>query len=411
MAEILVLGAGMGGVSTGLALQARGHEVTIIERGVPGRETSYGNAGLIQTEAVEPYAMPLSPGALIQIALGRGYDVKWNLPGLLSQVSAVWTYALNSLPAGHRRATLTWGKLIRQSTARHAPLVQAAGADNIIRRDGYIEVHRTQARMDLARRTAQRFLDEFGVEARLIDGKALRQLEPAIKIEIEGATHWADTWACTDPGGLVAAYAALFQRRGGRIVNGDAGDLHRQGAGWRADDCSGEHAVVALGPWSPMLLARYGLKVPMVFKRGYHRHYRMQTPPNHPIADFGNSVVLSPMRRGLRIATAAELTSHPRLTPPQLRHGEKAARELFDIGPPVEAEPWSGRRPCMPDMLPVVGRVPDQPNLWAHFGHGHQGFTLGPVTAEILADELEGAPGLPELAPDRLRRRGQARAG
>ena len=155
MAEVLVLGAGMVGVTTGLALQARGHQVTIVERGVPGRETSYGNAGLIQTEAVEPYAMPLAPGALIQIALGRGYDVKWNVGGLLSHLNAVWTYALNSLPAGHRRATLTWGKLIRQSTDRHAPLIEAAGADNIIRRDGYIEVHRTPARMEKARITAK----------------------------------------------------------------------------------------------------------------------------------------------------------------------------------------------------------------------------------------------------------------
>lgn len=404
MAEIMVLGAGMVGVTSALALQARGHDVTIIERGMPGRETSYGNAGLIQTEAVEPYAMPLAPAALFQIALGRGFDVKWNVPGLMSQLGAVATYAYNSLPARHRRATVVWGKLVRQSTDRHAPLIEAAGADNIITRDGYIEVHRTPARMEKARAAAKRFLDQFGVEARLLDGKELRALEPAIKIEVEGATHWTDAWACRDPGGLVASYARLFERRGGRIVDADAGDLHRDGAGWRVDEVTAEHVVIALGPWSPMLTARYGLKVPMVFKRGYHRHYHMQTPPNHPIADFGNSVVLSPMRRGLRIATAAELSNHPRLTPPQLSHGEKAARELFDIGAPVEAEPWTGRRPCMPDMLPVIGRIPDQQNLWAHFGHGHQGFTLGPVTAEILADEIDGKPGWPELQPARFKR-------
>lgn len=404
MAEVLVLGAGMVGVATGLTLQARGHDVAIVERGLPGRETSYGNAGLIQTEAVEPYAMPLAPGALIQIALGRGYDVRWNASGLLSQLGAVWSYAVNSLPAGHRRATLTWGRLIRQSTDRHAPLIQAAGAGNIIRRDGYLELHRSPASMDKARLSARRFRDEFGVEARLMDGRALRALEPAIRIEVAGATHWTDTWACSDPGGLVAAYAALFERRGGRIVTGDAGDLHRAGQGWRAGEAAGEHAVVALGPWSPMLLRRFGLTVPMVFKRGYHRHFRMTAPPNRPIADFANSVVLSPMRRGLRIATAAELTRHPRLTPPQLKQGEKAARELFDIGAPVEAEPWTGRRPCIPDMLPVIGRVPGQPNLWAHFGHGHQGFTLGPVTAEILAEELDGGPGWPALHPARFTR-------
>ncbi|MDB6177488.1 FAD-dependent oxidoreductase [Paracoccus sp. Z330] len=404
MSEILVLGAGMVGVTSALALQARGHDVTIIDRNAPGRETSYGNAGLIQTEAVEPYAMPLAPGALLQIALGRGYDVKWNIPGLLSQASAVFSYARNSLPAAHRRASKTWGRLIRQSTDRHGPLIQAAGADNIIRRNGYIELHRTTAKLEKARVVAERFQTEFGVEATILDQAALRRTEPAIRVDVAGATHWSDSWNCSDPGALVAAYAALFQKNGGRILNGDAGDLHRKGAAWVADEAQAEHAVVALGPWSPMLLGRFGLKVPMVYKRGYHRHYHMDVPPQHPIADFANSVVLSPMRRGLRIATAAELTRNPRMTPPQLRHGEEAAKELFDIGAPVEAEPWTGRRPCMPDMLPVVGRVPDQPNLWTHFGHGHQGFTLGPVTAEILADEMDGGQGWSELAPDRLGR-------
>lgn len=284
----------------------------------------------------------------MQIALGRGYDVKWNIPGLLSQAGAVWAYAKNSLPSAHRRASQTWGRLIRQSTERHGPLVEASGADNIIRRDGYVEIHRTPKKMEKARKAAERFRTEFGVEARLLDGKELRALEPAIKIEVEGATHWTDSWNCSDPGGLVARYAALFERRGGRVLNGDAGDLHRKGAAWVADEAEAEHAVVALGPWSPMMLGRFGLNVPMVYKRGYHRHYHMDAPPHHPIADFGNSVVLSPMRRGLRIATAAELTRNPRLTPPQLSHGEAAARELFDIGAPVEAEPWTGRRPACP---------------------------------------------------------------
>ncbi|WP_028725786.1 NAD(P)/FAD-dependent oxidoreductase [Paracoccus zeaxanthinifaciens] len=404
MAEILVLGAGMVGVTTALSLQERGHDVTIIERNVPGRETSYGNAGLIQTEAVEPYAMPLAPGALLQIAMGRGFDVKWTPSGLMSQMGAVWSYALNSLPAAHRRASQTWGKLIRQSTDRHAPLIAASGSDNIIRKNGFIELHRTPAKFDKGAKAVERFRNDFGVDARLLTGAELRAVEPSIKVEVQGATHWMDAWNCSDPGGLVAAYAALFQKRGGRIINGDAGDLHRKGAAWIADEAEGEHAVIALGPWSPAITERFGLRVPMVYKRGYHRHYHMELPPQHPIADFGNSVVLSPMRRGLRIATAAELTSHPRLTPPQLKHGEKAARELFDVGAPVEAEPWTGRRPCMPDMLPLVGRVPDQPNLWAHFGHGHQGFTLGPVTSEILADEISGGQGWDALQPSRLKR-------
>jgi D-amino-acid dehydrogenase len=56
----------------------------------------------------------------------------------------------------------------------------------------------------------------------------------------------------------------------------------------------------------------------------------------------------------------------------------------------AEPEPWLGTRPCMPDMLPVVGQAARHKGLWLHFGHGHQGFTLGPATGRILAELMSG---------------------
>lgn len=185
-------------------------------------------------------------------------------------------------------------------------------------------------------------------------------------------------------------------------MTGDASDLHRTGAVWRAAGQEGAFVVIAMGPWSQELCAQFGLKVQMILKRGYHRHYTIATPPQRPVFDMGNSVVMSPMKAGLRIATAADLRPWAHSNPPQLARGEKGARDLFDLGEPIEAKPWSGQRPCMPDMLPVVGAVPGHEGLWAHLGHGHQGFTLGPVTADILADQIDGAPGWDELSPARL---------
>ncbi|TPK65595.1 FAD-dependent oxidoreductase [Mesorhizobium sp. B2-4-19] len=77
-------------------------------------------------------------------------------------------------------------------------------------------------------------------------------------------------------------------------------------------------------------------------------------------------------------------------TPRQLAHAEPMAREAIDLGEAVEPEPWAGWRPCMPDMLPVVGAVPEKPGLWCNFGHGHQGFTLGPTSARLLSELVHG---------------------
>jgi len=120
--------------------------------------------------------------------------------------------------------------------------------------------------------------------------------------------------------------------------------------------------------------------------------------------DVENGAALSPMRAGFRVLTGAEIARFDTPpTPVQMVRAEQAARELIDLGEPVEAEPWFGNRPCMPDMLPLVGAAPRHKNLWFHFGHGHQGFTLGPTTAALLAEEIiTGQVPMPELSPKRL---------
>src|SRR5207247_6779817 len=150
-------------------------------------------------------------------------------------------------------------------------------------------------------------------------------------------------------------------------------------------------AVVALGPWSPELLARFGYRFPMVRKRGYHRHFSGGARLELPVQDPTFGYVIAPMARGLRITTGAELSGRSvSATPIQLERAEQAARGLLDLGEPVEKQPWSGIRPCMPDMLPVIGPAPKHKGLWMHFGHGHQGFTRGPATGRLLGGMMNG---------------------
>ena len=81
--DVIVLGAGMVGIGSALALQARGHAVTVVERhALAGRETSLGNAGVLQGEAMEPYAMPRDLATLARYAMGAGNDLRWHLRDL-----------------------------------------------------------------------------------------------------------------------------------------------------------------------------------------------------------------------------------------------------------------------------------------------------------------------------------------
>lgn len=405
--DIIVLGAGMVGVATALALQKRRRSVTLVDRRAPGRETSYGNTGIIQNEAAEPYPMPRGIKDLIRIALKRDNSVHWHLNALPMHVRPLWQYFRFSDPARHRKISHTYGQLIARAGADHAALVAAANAEGLIRRDGFREAYRDPRALATAAKRAGRLEREYAVRSVVLDSAALSLAEPNLLRPIAGAIHWIDSWTCSNPGGLVAAYANMFVARGGKLITGDAMTLAPAGSGWSVATADAgariqaDAVVIALGPWSATLCRRFGLNVPLFGKRGYHRHYQSAGGPDLPFVDADNGAALSPMHAGLRITTGAEIARPDAVPDPvQLTRALQAARELFAIGDPVEPAAWVGTRPCMPDMLPLVGAIEQAKGLWVNFGHGHQGFTLGPTTAELLAATMSGeSPTLTELAP------------
>jgi D-amino-acid dehydrogenase len=394
----------MAGVGAALQLQARGWSVALVDKGEPGRETSYGNAGIIQSEAVEPYAMPRDWQSLFAIATRRSNDVHWDLGGLRQNLGSLLHYWWHSSPRRHAVAAEAYAGLIARAVPEHAALVTASGVTDLVRQGGFRVLLRTPRAMDEAAFDAERLQARYGVRSRAMSPAELAAAEPVLKQAGAGAIHWLDSWSASDPGALVAAYAELLRRRGGAVRTGDAGTLKQTPSGWSVQTAEGpleaEAVIVALGPWSPEFLRRFGYRFPMVRKRGYHRHWRSSRAPTLPIVDAANGYVMAPMARGLRITTGAELSaSDANPTPIQLARAERAAAELVDLGSPFENAPWSGTRPCMPDMLPVIGEAPRHQGLWLHFGHGHQGFTLGPATGRLLAEAMSGEAPFAPAAP------------
>ncbi len=385
----------MVGVSTALALQSSGRKTALVDRREPGQEASFGNAGIIQAEAVTPYGFPLDLATLGRIAIGRSGAVRWNLRGVFSSTRPLAAYLRNSLPATHARISERYGRMIRKATEDHERQIGAANADRLVRRDGFIEVFRSSGSLAAGIKEAERARSSFGVNSSVLDGDELAKAEPGLRGEFAGAIHWTDSWSCNDPSALVSAYANLFRSRGGEIHQGDANSLNEHEGSWivsMADRrVSAYNVVVSLGAWSPGLLKRFGYNFPMILKRGYHRHVDTGSGPRLPVVDADNAVVFSPMTAGLRVLTGAELTPiNGPVNRTQIDRATALAGEMFDASIPEDSPIWYGTRPCMPNMLPVVGPAPRHHGLWFNFGHGHQGFTLGPTTARILAAKMDG---------------------
>ena len=402
--DVMVLGAGMVGTCTALQLVMRGHAVTLVDRRPPGRETSYGNAGIIQREAVEPYAFPRHWSSVRDAALRRGMDVHYHVRALPALAAPLWRYWRASAPARYAPLAQAYSRLVAHCLSEHQALIDPAGAATLVRKQGFRVAFRTAAALDAAAAEADRLRQRHGLACQVLDSADLARAEPGLRAPLAGALHWLDPWTVSDPGALVDRYAQHLRALGGQVVIGDADTLSAAGGGWQVRSADGlltaRHAVIALGPWSGRLTARLGYDLPLFVKRGYHRHYRGGPGLRLPMLDAERGFAMSPMTQGVRVATGAEfarLGAPP--TPVQMAKVERAARELIDLPEPVEGEPWLGNRPCTVDMNPVIGAAPRHPGLWFNFGHGHQGFTLGAVSGRLLADLLEGGSPVVDPSP------------
>lgn len=405
--DVLVLGAGIVGVSTALHLQARGRRVCLIDKDEPGNGTSYGNAGLIERSSVVPYAFPHGFSQLLRYGLNRESDVHYQWAALPGLATWLWRYWRESAPVPLAQAGADMLPLIERCVDEHDALIQAAGLQSLIKAQGWIEMYRNQAAFELARQ-GMKDLERYQLAYDILDADGLHEREPGLGDAAVGGIHWLDPKTVSDPGGLVQGYARLFTQRGGQFVRADAGSLHKREEGWTLVGFGGEklqatEAVVALGPDAAELFSPLGYRFPLAHKRGYHLHFqaRAGTPVlKHPVCDPQGGYVLAPMQQGIRLTTGVEL-ARPSCPPMkvQIDRARAIAQRIYPLGEAMETQPWMGRRPCMPDMRPVIGPASRHSGLWFNFGHAHHGLTLGPATGRLLAEMMTQSKTFTDPAP------------
>ncbi|MDU0339131.1 NAD(P)/FAD-dependent oxidoreductase [Bosea rubneri] len=396
--DTIVLGAGIVGIAVALHLQKAGRSVLLVDRGQPGGETSYGNAGLIQREGVYPYGFPHDFGALIRYAMNNTIDAHYHWNAIPKLAPFLWSYWMHSRASQHEAIAHKYATLIEHCVSEHDALAQEAGATELLRRKGWMKVFRTVREQETRLAEAARWKRDYGLNHRALDAAALCAEEPHLDQSLIGGLQWTDPVTVIDPLGLSKAYVALFEKLGGQFAQGDAGTLSQNGELWSVALANGgkaeaRDAVVALGPWADVLTNRLGYRLPLAVKRGYHMHYKPlgNAVLNHPVLDTERGYFLAPMRQGVRLTTGAEFANRdaPK-TPVQLARAEPIAKTLFPLGERLDAEPWMGCRPCTPDMMPIIGPAPKHRNLWFSFGHAHHGLTLAAVTGRMIAEMVTG---------------------
>lgn len=419
-ADVMVLGAGIVGVSTAIHLVQKGLGVVLVDRRGAGEETSFGNAGLIQCEGVLPHAFPRDWLKLVRHASNLSIESHYHLRDLPRIAPFLARYWWHSAPRRYAEIVRAYSVLIAQAVQEHEALIVAADAEALIAKDGWYKLFRSASARDKAFAEAEWLQRDYGINSETLSGSEMNEREPDMIGEMSGAIHWLDPWSVKDPHALTQAYLKLFTKLGGRFEQGDAMSLEEDGRAWAVKTKKGvlktDQAVITLGPWSDVLTRKLGYRLPLAVKRGYHMHYGTQKGARlrNWLLDAEIGYLLAPMNAGVRLTTGAEFaTLDAPTTPVQLDRAEKVAREVFPLGDRLADTPWMGARPCTPDMMPIIGAAPAHSRLWFGFGHAHHGLTLGPATGRLLSELITGSTPFVNAAgfsPERFSGRGSTLA-
>jgi D-amino-acid dehydrogenase len=394
--DVVVLGAGIVGVSAAFAVRQRGLSVVLVDRREPGSETSYGNAGVLSSGSISPLNNPSLWSALPKYLTNRNAALRWNIGWAMRNPDWVIRFLANATESRLRpRATALHG-LIGASLKLHREWIVKAGAAARIRETGWLKAWRSDA--VAAAKAEQALLAEYGIESRLLDRQDISALEPSIVPVYKVGLLHTQTASVDSPGNVVKAYAKMLAGSGGEVRQSEIKAITPDGDGWRvllADGAiSARHVVVALGPWSSDILRPLGYRVPLAFERGYHREYT----PNparvlqRPIHDSDGAFLMTPMENGIRVTSGVELTDRDAPSSfAQIDAVEPMARGVVEFGAAV-GDTWRGSRPTLPDSLPMIGAAPRHSNLWLAFGNQHIGFTTGPATGAAIAAMIGGVP-------------------
>jgi glycine/D-amino acid oxidase-like deaminating enzyme len=392
--DVAVLGAGIVGVSAGIAARQRGLSVVVIDRREPGSETSYGNAGILSSGSILPLNKPslwrALPSYLGNTSAALRFDPLW----MMKNLDWVARFLANAVPSRTRPRAVALHGLINASLKLHRDWIVKAGAPNRIRETGWLKTWRSDA--VAAAKAEQAFLAEFGIKSDLLDRQAISALEPNILPVYKVGLLHTQTASVDSPGAVTKAYARMLKNSGGTLRQSDVKAIEPTSEGWRVVLGDGalvaRHVIVALGPWSADLLRPLGYRVPLATERGYHQEFTPNPARSlhRPIHDAEGSFLMTPMENGIRVTSGVELTDRDAPSSfAQLDMVVPLARGVAEFGAAV-GEPWRGARPTLPDSLPMIGKAPRHQGLWLAFGNQHIGFTTGPATGDAIAAMISG---------------------
>jgi D-amino-acid dehydrogenase len=413
--KVIVLGAGLLGVTSAYYLQQLGHEVTVLDRqAAPAAETSFANGGQISVSHAEPWANPAAPLKVLQWLGQEDAPLLFRLRADLRQ----WLWGLEFLrectPARTRYniEQIVWLGIYSREMLRE--LRRETGIAYDERTQGILHFYTSAKEFDAALKPAEQMC-ELGCERRVVDADEAMRIEPAlrhIRSRLAGATYTAE-----DESGdankfarevvnlcrarnvtFLMSHTVTALRTGGSGRREAIDHVEATDADGRFQRIRGDAYVLALGSVSPLIAAPLGIRLPIYPAKGYSvtMPVKDESMANQvSLTDDEHKLVYSRLGDRLRIAGTAELNGYDRdLNRVRCEAIVRRVEEIFPgAGDAEQAQFWTGLRPATPSNVPLIGRT-RLPNLYLNTGHGTLGWTHSCGSGKSIARIVSG------LAPE-----------
>jgi D-amino-acid dehydrogenase len=300
--------------------------------------------------------------------------------------------------------------LCRASLALFEELVRTEGLEFCFERRGALYVNSTDAGFEKAKRDAD-LLVHHGFEVRILTGREAHELEPTILKTVRGAIYYPED-GHGDSHLFVTGLARLLPGLGVEIhTDTSALGLSIDGNPIRVTTDHGvfsaKDLIIAVGSWTPKLTRPLGVNIPIQPGKGYSVTIaKPECSPKVPVAHQEKRVIVTPIGSRLRFAGTMEfagmdLRMNDTRAEATLRAGQQILCPMGELG---NIERWCGLRPCTPDGIPIIDRLPRQPNIYVACGHAMLGYTMGPITGKLVSEMVMGVPPSLPVGPLRFGR-------
>jgi D-amino-acid dehydrogenase len=409
--QIVVLGAGVVGVTSAWFLAKAGHRVTVVDRQPEAaRETSFANGGQVSVSHAEPWANPDAPARILKWLGREDAPLKFRLRLDAAQWAWGARFLLECLPARTSRNAAAVAALARLSHTMLKTVRAEAGIEYDELSRGILHLFTEAADLDVARRKNPE-LQALGLKLEIKHRDDCFAIEPALaasRVPIHGGLFCPDDES-GDARKFTQALAAQAAAEGVDFLYGVTVErIERAGGrvtGVRVATESGKETlgadayVVCLGSYSPRFTAPLGERLPIFPVKGYSVTIPAgEGAPFVSLTDEAHKLVFSRLGDRLRVAGMAELAGYDLAIDAARCEGilDRVFQLLPDAGERAGAEFWTGLRPATPGNVPVIGRSRRYRNLFYNTGQGTLGWTLSCGSAKVLADVI--AEHTPEIA-------------